>query len=359
MGKFGDIDSEIKGTGSMSAAAPLKGQRKVLVTGGAGYVGARLVPSLIAAGFCVRVMDTCWYGADVFGEHSSSPMFELVIGDIRNPDAVTCSMVGCTDVIHLACISNDPSYDLDPRLGQEINFTAFEPLVKAAKASGVSRFIYASSSSVYGVKEEERVTEDLSLEPLTDYSKYKAMCEPILLDAADENFVGTVIRPATICGYSPRQRLDLTVNILTNHAVNEKIIRVFGGDQYRPNLHIEDMCRAYLEVLQQPASKVNAQIFNVGADNMTVREIASVVAAHVAGPVDVRVETTLDQRSYRVSSDRIAQAIGFTPLFTVSDAVTDLQGAFAAGLLPGSFTNSKYFNIMRMKEVLKGKNVNG
>ena len=329
-----------------------QGLRKVLVTGGAGYVGARLVPSLIEAGYCVRVLDTCWYGTDVFGEFINNPMLELVVGDIRDPDTVNASVSGCTDVIHLACISNDPSYDLNPKLGEEINFTAFEPLVQAAKSAGVTRFVYASSSSVYGVKKEERVTEDLPLDPLTDYSKFKAMCEPILLDAEEEDFIVTVIRPATLCGYSPRQRLDLTVNILTNHAVNEQVIRVFGGDQYRPNLHIEDMCRAYLEVLQQTASKVSGQVFNVGADNMKVSEIAAIVASHVDGPVEVRVETTEDQRSYRISSDRIAEAIGFRPKFTVNDAVVDLQRAFANGQLPNSLTDPAYFNIQRMNEIL-------
>lgn len=326
--------------------------RQVLVTGGAGYVGARLVPSLINAGYRVRVLDTCWFGTDVFGDFTNNPMLELVVGDIRDRDTVNVSVSGCTDVIHLACISNDPSYDLNPKLGEEINFTAFEPLVQAAKSAGVSKFVYASSSSVYGVKEEVRVTEDLPLRPLTDYSKFKAMCEPILLDAKGEDFVVTVIRPATLCGFSPRQRLDLTVNILTNHAVNERVIRVFGGEQYRPNLHIEDMCRAYLEVLQQPASKVNGQVFNVGADNMKVSQIAEIVASQVEGLVEVRVEPTQDQRSYRISSERIAEAIGFRPEFTISDAVRDLQEAFTSGRLPNSLTDPTYFNIQRMNEIL-------
>jgi nucleoside-diphosphate-sugar epimerase len=326
--------------------------RLVLVTGGAGYVGARLVPTLIEAGYRVRVLDTCWYGNDVFGKYADNPNFELVVGDIRDQATVNAAVTGCTDVIHLACISNDPSYDLNPLLGEEINFTAFEPLVQEAKSARVRRFIYASSSSVYGVKEEERVTEDLLLEPLTDYSKFKAMCEPILIEASSDDFVTTVIRPATLCGYSPRQRLDLTVNILTNHAVNERVIRVFGGDQYRPNLHIEDMCRVYLELLEQPAALVNGQIFNVGSDNMKVSEIAEIVASQVGGPVEVRVEPTQDPRSYRISSDRIAEAINFRPKFTIKDAVTDLQRAFLNGDLPNSLTDPTYFNIRRMNEIL-------
>lgn len=336
----------------MNAIQMEVGSRLVLVTGGAGYVGARLVPTLIEAGYRVRVLDTCWYGTDVFGDYADNPNFELIVGDIRDQATVNAAVIGCTDVIHLACISNDPSYDLDPLLGEEINFTAFEPLVRTAKAAGVSRFVYASSSSVYGVKEEERVTEDLPLEPLTDYSKFKAICEPILLEASSDQFVTTIIRPATLCGYSPRQRLDLTVNILTNHAINEQVIRVFGGEQYRPNLHIEDMCRAYIEVLRQPASKVNRQIFNVGADNMKVSEIAEIVASRVDGAVEVRVEPTQDLRSYRISSDRIAEAIGFRPKFTISDAVDDLQRAFVDGDLPNSLTDPTYFNIRRMNDIL-------
>ena len=202
------------------------------------------------------------------------------------------------------------------------------------------------------MKEEERVTEELSLNPLTDYSKFKAMCEPELLELGRNDFVVTVIRPATLCGYSPRQRLDLTVNILSNHAINERVIRVFGGDQYRPNLHIDDMCRAYLELLIQPKQKIDGQIFNIGAQNVTVSDIAVIVANNIGGEVDVKFEATPDQRSYRISSEKIANAIGFVPKLTVKDAVIELKGAFDSGLLPDSLTNSKYFNIQKMNEIL-------
>lgn len=326
--------------------------RTVLVTGGAGYVGAVLCPRLVKAGYRVRVLDTCWYGTDVFGDLVENPDFELIVGDIRDADAVDAAVAGCTDVIHLACISNDPSYDLDPELGEAINLRAFSPLVRAAKKSGVSRFIYASSSSVYGVKEELKVTEDLPLEPLTDYSRFKAECENILLGFADDSFTCATIRPATVCGFSPRQRLDVVVNILVNYAFNKGVIRVFGGDQYRPNLHIDDMCRAYECVLSEPSYKIQGQIFNVGGINHTVAEIAQIVQDNTPGDALVQVEPTDDNRSYRISSERIAEHLGFVPLKGVDDAVRDMVAAFKAGLLPNSMEDSKYFNIKRMNEIL-------
>ena len=343
----------------MTASDKDNTHRKVLVTGGAGYVGAVLCPKLIQAGYSVRVLDTCWYGTEVLDSIGDDPSFELIVGDIRDAESVRAAVEGCTDVIHLACISNDPSYDLDPTLGESVNFTACAPMVGAAKRAGVGRFIYASYSSVYGVKEELQVTEDLPLEPLSDYFRFKAECETILLDYASDDFTVTIIRPATVCGYSPRQRLDVVVNILTNFAVNRGVIKVFGGDQYRPNLHIEDMCRAYLHVLAEAPDKVQRQIFNVGGVNHTVREIAEIVRANVGGDLTVQVEPTDDNRSYRISSDRIAEAIGFRPVKSVGDAVQDLVVAFHNGLLPNSMTDSKYVNIQRMNEILSNADAVG
>ena len=327
-------------------------QRTVLVTGGAGYVGAVLCPELIKAGYEVRVLDTCWYGADVFPLVQHHPKFDLRVGDIRSSSDVAEAVEGCTDVIHLACISNDPSYDLDPDLGEDINFRAFEPLVSAAKSAGVRRFIYASSSSVYGVKDEERVTEDLELEPLTDYSRFKALCETILNSYADDSFTTTTIRPATVCGFSPRQRLDLVVNILVNHAVHSGSIRVFGGEQFRPNLHIYDMCRAYLHVLKEPDDRVQGKVYNVGGINHTVTELAEIVRENVPRATTVAIEPTDDKRSYRISSDFILSDLGFAPAKGVSDAVKDLVEAFAKGLIPNSFDDAKYVNIKKMNELI-------
>jgi len=254
-------------------------------------------------------------------------------------------------VIHLACISNDPSYELDPGLGKSINYDAFVDLVEVSGESGVKRFIYASSSSVYGIKNESEVTEDLPLEPLTDYSKYKALCERILMDAATDNFVVTIIRPSTVCGYSPRMRLDLTVNILTNHAINKGGITVFGGEQKRPNLHIEDMTDLYLFLLEQPGEKVHKKIYNVGYENYKVREIAEIVRDTLGGNIPIVTTPTNDKRSYHVSSRKIKEELGFEAKHTIEEAVEDLFEAFDKGQLPESLDNEMYFNIKRMQSL--------
>src|SRR5689334_17085763 len=221
--------------------------KQVLVTGGAGYVGAVLVPKLLSAGYHVKVLDLYLYGKDVLAAVKGHPHLEEIEGDIRDRHLLEKVIPGCDAVIHLACISNDPSFELDPGLGKTINYDAFFDLVDVSVASGVRRFVYASSSSVYGIKDEPNVTEDLPLLPLTDYSKYKALCEQVLLERRRPGFTTLILRPATVCGYSPRLRLDLSVNILTNHAYHNRRITVFGGSQLRPNLHIEDMTDLYIE----------------------------------------------------------------------------------------------------------------
>ena len=322
----------------------------ILVTGGAGYVGSVLVPKLLREGYRVKVLDLFLYGEHVLDAVAGNNRLETIRGDIRDRELLGRALARCDAVIHLACISNDPSFELNPELGKSINYDAFRPLVKVARDSGVRRFIFASSSSVYGVKQEEEVTEDLSLEPLTDYSKYKARCEEILREYQSADFTTVTLRPATVCGFSPRLRLDLTVNLLTNHAVNNGRIRVFGGSQYRPNLHIDDMTDLYVRLLELPDESVAGKVWNAAAENLPVREIAEIVRETV-GPetVDVVTEPTDDLRSYRISSSKIRAEIGFSPQHSVRDGVCDLLAAFRSGRIPDPMNDARYYNIEMMR----------
>lgn len=325
--------------------------RKIMVTGGAGYVGSRLVPKLLDAGYEVCVFDLYLYGYAALEGVRDRPALTEVRGDLRDPVAVKQAMRGVDTVIHLACISNDPSFELNPNLGKSINFDCFPGLIAAAKEAGVSRFVYASSSSVYGVKQEEHVTENLSLEPLTDYSKFKAMCEDVLLDARETGFETLILRPATVCGYAPRLRLDLSVNIMTNHAVNNRVIRVFGGTQVRPNIHIEDMTDLYVKTVSYPGEKVDGKIYNAGYYNLTINEIAEAARDVVGKDVTINVEPTNDLRSYRINSDLIRRELGFVAQRDIATAVSDLCRAFEGGLVPDPMNDPRYYNIKTMQLV--------
>lgn len=323
--------------------------RRVLVTGGAGYVGSVLVPKLLAKGYEVKVLDLYLYGEHVLDDVKGNPSLEQIKGDIRDRVLLERVLPGCDAVIHLACISNDPSFELDPVLGRSINYDAFFGLVDLSRDSGVRRFIYASSSSVYGIKSEENVTEELPLEPLTDYSKYKAMCEEVLFNKRESGFNTLILRPATVCGYSPRLRLDLTVNILTNHAVNNRIIKVFGGQQMRPNIHIEDMTDLYVRSLEWSDAQIDGKIFNAGYHNHRVVEIAETVRQVVGQDVEIVTTPSDDHRSYHISSGKIKNELGFVPHYTVEDAVRDLTNAFHAGKIPNPMTDLRYYNIKTMQ----------
>lgn len=329
----------------------------VLVTGGAGYVGSVLVPKLLYAGYRVKVLDLFLYGKEVLDGVRNHPFLQPIEGDIRNRPLLEEVIPGCDAVIHLACISNDPSVELDPDLSRTINFEAFEPLVKISKENGVGRFIFASSGSVYGVSDSPEVTEDHPLVPVSLYNQYKAKCEPILLAYQSSGFTTVIIRPSTICGYSPRQRLDLTINILTNHAVNNGKITVFGGNQMRPNLHIQDMIDLYLKLLEYPKDLIAGQIFNAGYQNYTVAKAAQlvkrVVESFLPEMKNLEIVTTPsnDIRSYHLSSEKIKKVLGFVPQYTIENAVKELVAAFKSGKLPDPMNNSRYYNIKRMKEI--------
>ena len=322
--------------------------RKIFITGGAGYVGAVLVPFLLDRGYEVTVLDLMIYGETVLPKH---PKLNSIKGDIRDQRLLKKNIPGNDILIHLACISNDPSFELNPDLGKSINLDAFRPLVEISRASNVKRFVYASSSSVYGVKEELDVHEGMLLEPLTDYSRFKADCEKILAEYQSSNFTTVTIRPATVCGYSPRQRLDVVVNILSNLAYHKREISIFGGDQLRPNIHIADMAAAYLALITAPEEKVAGKIFNAGYENQPVRKIAETVKAVVGDDVKLVTTPTDDNRSYHISSEKIKEELGFEATHTIQQAVEDLCNAFDKGLLPDSMENEMYFNIKRMQNI--------
>ena len=326
--------------------------RKVLVTGGAGYVGAVLSPILLEAGYELVIFDTLFFGTSGIPD---DPRVTTVKGDLRDTAAFAEAVKGCDAVIHLACISNDPSFILNSDLSKSINYDCFEPMVVAAKEAGVKRFIYASTSSVYGVSEEPEVREDHPLLPITDYNKYKGMCEPLLFKHQSDDFVCVTIRPATVCGYSARMRLDLSVNILTAHAIENRKIRVFGGVQERPNIHVADVCDLYQMLLELPDQMIAGETFNAGYQNMSIANLANIVKKVVEeeypekAPIEIATEPTDDIRSYRINSDKIREKLGFVPKRTLEDAVREVCQAFKDGRLPDPMTNEVYYNVKTMQ----------
>ena len=329
--------------------------KKILITGGAGYCGSVLTPQLLDRGYRVTVYDILYYGSDFLPK--DNPNLKVIQGDIRDVAQFTEALEGIEAVLHLACISNDASFVLDEDLSTSVNLDAFEPMVVAAKEAGVKRFVYMSTSSVYGVSDAPDITEDHPLVPLTLYNKFKGMCEPLLFKHTDENFTGVACRPATVCGYGPRQRLDVSVNILTNHAVSKGKITVFGGSQLRPNLHIQDYADLCRMLLEAPDEKIADEIFNCGFQNMSIMDIAQIVKKVVEeefpekGDIDIETTPTDDIRSYHINSDKIRRILGFEPKHTIEEAVRDLCRAFKEGKLPDSFDDDQYYNVRTMQAI--------
>ena len=328
----------------------------IFISGGAGYVGTVLTKKLLEKKYNVIVYDTFWFwdSPDSFVKKMNlqgQQNLRIIVGDIRDKELLNKSLKNIKTVIHLACISNDPSSDLNSDFTHSINYTGNINVIDEAKKAGVSNFIYASSSSVYGVKQVENVIEEMTLEPLTQYSKLKVEIEKYLLTQLDDKFRGVVIRPSTVCGYSPRQRLDVIVNILTNNAINKNEITLFGGEQLRPNIHIDDMTNLYLNLIEEDFSIINKKIYNAGWENLKVKQIASIVNNEIPS-ANITYHDTDDIRSYHVSSQKILNELGFKNKKTVRDAVIDLKYAFEHNLINSNDINC--YNVKKIKEIIRG-----
>ena len=336
--------------------------KNLLITGGSGYVGSRLIFKLLEE----TELKIVNYDISLFGD-SHLPKNDRLIyckNDITNSidfeKAIKKNNIDT--VLHLACISNDPTYELNSSLSKKINYDCFEDLVKISKKNNVKKFIYASTCSVYGISDSPNVIETNELKPITDYNKYKALCEPILLKYLDDSFTGIIIRPATVCGFSEKMRFDLTVNILTNYAYNKGYIRVFGGKQSRPNCHIDDMCDLYKKLIHDDISKYNGEIFNVGTENLKIIEVAEKVKSVMQNKlnksdIDIRVEESADIRSYMINSDKIKNLLGFEFKKTVTNAIEDLCDAFEKKIIKDSFSD-EWSNIKVLTKIEENKNKN-
>ena len=321
----------------------------ILVTGGAGYVGAMLVRKLLESGFCVRVIDSFFFGDRGLRGIEGHSRLEVIVGDIRDIDIVTKSIKNVDTVIHLAGISNDVRSEVEIKMSEQINFDATKSLIEISKESGVNRFVYASSCSVYGYRDDMTVTELSAVQPLNIYGKTKVQSEEVVLENAGENFTCVILRPATVCGFSPRMRLDLVINTLTYKAIVDNKIEIFGRNQTRSNVHIKDLTNCYVSLLETPREKINGQIFNIGYENNTILELAKIVMKTVGEEVELVTRDTVDNRSYRVSSEKIEHQLGFVPVYSVEDAVIDISAAYRNGLIPNP-DNSIYRNVRHLRE---------
>ena len=310
---------------------------KIMVTGGGGFVGHPLTTALLELGHRVLVIDAMWFGNHL-PDHEN---LEVIESDIRNLEESCFN--GVETVFHLANVANDPCSDLNSKLNWEVNALASMQLVEMAIKKKVTQFVFASSGSVYGIKEEPLVTEELSLVPISDYNKTKMISERVLLSYGDKILI-SCIRPATVCGYSPRMRLDLSVNMLTMQALTNKRITVFGGNQTRPNIHIKDLVSVYLHALANPEKMVG--IFNAGFENLSIMEIAERVTRHV--PADIIVTESNDPRSYRLSSQKLL-ATGFAPKSSVEEGILEVIEAFNSEKLA---MEEKYFNVKTMVRLI-------
>jgi len=312
---------------------------KILILGAAGYVGTVLTEFLLEENHNIRAVDTMWFGNHL----KANKNLQIIKADIRNIDLIDMDKIDA--IIHLANIANDPCGELDAKLSWEVNVLATKFLIEKAIKNNIKHFIYASSGSVYGIKEEEKVTEELELVPISDYNKTKMISERVLLSYKDKINI-TIIRPATVCGYSPRMRLDVSVNMLTMQALKNREITVFGGEQIRPNIHIKDMARLYLFALENPT--LLEGIFNAGFENLSILDIAKKITQKI--PAKIIITPSNDPRSYRLNSDKLLKT-GFEPKFGVDDAIDEIQTLYNKKILDDK---EEFYNLKVMKKLNVG-----
>jgi len=314
---------------------------KILVTGGCGYKGHVLIPKLLVRGYEVIAFDLQWFGNYLLPHKNLS----VIKGDVRDIESIPLNEVDC--IIHLSSIANDPCSELDPQLTWEVSALATMQLADKARRKGIKRFIYASSGSVYGVKEELQVTEDLELKPISEYNKTKMVGERVLLSYQDDMVV-QIVRPATVCGYSPRMRLDVSVNLLTMQALSKGKITIFGGDQVRPNIHIDDITDLYLHLIDHPEY---TGIYNAGFENISIKDIGYLITKHV--PAEILITASNDPRSYRINSDKLLTT-GFKPKKTVDDAIKEIIQKYNTNELKDE---DRFYNLKWMQQTVLTKKI--
>lgn len=323
--------------------------QSLLIVGGGGFVGTVLTQRLLDLGYNVRVLDTFWFG-DCLGEN---PKLSKIKGDMRDRDVVGQAMKGIDTVIQLACLSNDPMSDVNEELTKAINYTACKDVIHQAKEKGVKRFIYASSASVYGVRDEANITEDMVLAPITLYSQYKADIEQVLLEAADDDFTTVTLRNSTVSGYSPRMRLDLIISIFVMLALKKGSITIEGGQQLRPLIHMEDLIDFYVLLLDADREKIHREAFNVSTDNFKVLDVAKMVQARI--PCELEFVGFTDPRSYHVSTEKVHRVLGYQPKRPIAQAIDEVKEAFERGLINAD--DSRCYNIKHLKLLMENHGV--